>query len=61
MLALIALIAISLLVAAFFLVLFIKAVKNDQFKDTYTPAVRILFDDGVKKKTNQNLKGSNNE
>jgi cbb3-type cytochrome oxidase maturation protein len=45
MLALVALIIISLCIAVFFLVLFIRAVKKDQFKDTYTPSVRMLFDD----------------
>ena len=45
MYALIALIIISLLMAIGFLILFIKSVKKDQFKDTYTPAVRILFDE----------------
>lgn len=45
MLALVALIIISLFIAIIFLILFIRSVKNDQFKDTYTPAVRMLFDD----------------
>lgn len=40
----------SLVVAVFFLVLFIKAVKKDQYKDMYTPSVRILFDDETKNK-----------
>ncbi len=35
----------SLLVAGGFLVAFIWAVKHNQFKDTYTPSVRILFDE----------------
>lgn len=39
------LIIISIIIAIVFLVLFIWAVKNDQFKDDYGPAVRILFDD----------------
>lgn len=45
MLALVVLIIISLFIAIIFLVLFIRSVKKDQFKDTYTPAVRMLFDD----------------
>lgn len=45
MLALVALIVISLCIAIFFLILFIRAVRKDQFKDTYTPSVRMLFDD----------------
>jgi cbb3-type cytochrome oxidase maturation protein len=39
------LIGFSMALAVFFLVLFIKASKKGQFKDTYTPSVRILFDD----------------
>jgi len=35
----------SLLVAGGFLIAFIWAVKHNQFKDKYTPSVRILFDD----------------
>jgi cbb3-type cytochrome oxidase maturation protein len=39
------LIGVSLLAAFVFLVLFIWAVKSGQYDDTYTPSVRILFDD----------------
>jgi cbb3-type cytochrome oxidase maturation protein len=39
------LIGVSLIAAIIFLILFIKAVKTGQFDDTYTPSVRILFDD----------------
>jgi cbb3-type cytochrome oxidase maturation protein len=39
------LIALSLLVAIGFLIAFLWAVRNGQYKDTYTPSVRILFDD----------------
>jgi len=48
------LIGISLLVALGFLIAFIIAVKKGQYKDTHTPAVRILFDNEAeeKKKTN---------
>lgn len=35
----------SFLVAGGFLIAFIWAVKHNQFKDKYTPSVRILFDD----------------
>lgn len=41
------LICISIFVAAVFLYLFIKSVKNGQFDDNYTPSVRMLFDDEV--------------
>jgi cbb3-type cytochrome oxidase maturation protein len=39
------LIGVSLLAAISFLVMFIWAVKTGQYEDTYTPSVRILFDD----------------
>ncbi|HRP01515.1 MAG TPA: cbb3-type cytochrome oxidase assembly protein CcoS [Candidatus Kapabacteria bacterium] len=42
---LILLIVASLIVATIFLVLFLWAVKNNQFKDTYSPSLRILKDD----------------
>ncbi len=38
------LIGISLLVAIGFLIVFIIAVKKGQYKDTHTPAIRVLFD-----------------
>lgn len=39
------LIGASLLAALVFLALFIWSVRTGQFEDTYTPSVRILFDD----------------
>ncbi len=39
------LIGVSLLAAISFLVMFIWAVKTGQYEDTYTPSVRVLFDD----------------
>ena len=39
------LIGVSLLVALIFLGIFIWAVRNGQFDDNETPAIRILFDD----------------
>lgn len=47
------LILASLVVAAGFLYAFIWAVRDGQFEDDYTPAVRILFDDGTLPKTEQ--------
>ena len=38
------LIAVILLVAMLFLGAFLWAVKNGQYKDTFTPSVRMLFD-----------------
>ena len=39
------LIGASMVLAIFFLVMFIRAGKQGQFRDTYTPSVRILFED----------------
>jgi cbb3-type cytochrome oxidase maturation protein len=43
------LITISIIVALLFLYAFIRAVRNGQFDDSYTPSVRMLFDDETKK------------
>ncbi len=54
------LITISIAVATFFLVAFIKAVKSGQYDDDYTPSVRMLFDDElVDVKNRKNLKKLN--
>jgi cbb3-type cytochrome oxidase maturation protein len=42
------LISVSLVVASGFLIAFIRAVRNGQFDDSYTPSVRMLFDDELK-------------
>jgi len=47
------LISISIVVAAVFLYIFIRAVKSGQFDDDYTPSVRMLFDDELKKNPNK--------
>ncbi|RYD92921.1 MAG: cbb3-type cytochrome oxidase assembly protein CcoS [Sphingobacteriales bacterium] len=47
------LITISIIVAVLALYAFIRAVKNGQFDDDYTPSVRMLFDDELKKTENQ--------
>ena len=44
------LISVSICVAVFFLIAFIKAVKSGQYDDDYTPSIRILFDDKNEKK-----------
>ncbi len=41
------LIGASLLIAIGFLVAFIKAARNGQFEDNYTPSVRMLFENEV--------------
>jgi cbb3-type cytochrome oxidase maturation protein len=43
------LISISIVVAIVFFVAFVKAVKSGQFDDDYTPSVRMLFDDELRK------------
>jgi cbb3-type cytochrome oxidase maturation protein len=46
-------IGVSIVVALIFFFAFIKSVKSGQYDDTYTPSVRMLFDDElviVKKK-----------
>ncbi|MBL4592406.1 MAG: cbb3-type cytochrome oxidase assembly protein CcoS [Flavobacteriales bacterium] len=54
------LIIISLVVAGGFLLAFIFSVKNGQYDDTYTPSVRMLFDDELTtKEENSNYKKSN--
>jgi cbb3-type cytochrome oxidase maturation protein len=47
------LITISIIVAVLFLYAFIKAVRHGQFDDDYTPSVRMLFDDELKKEENK--------
>ncbi|WP_333694599.1 cbb3-type cytochrome oxidase assembly protein CcoS [Flavobacterium sp.] len=46
------LITISIIVAVFFLFAFLRAVRNGQYDDDYTPSVRMLFDDELKIKSN---------
>ena len=43
------LLAISIAVAIVFFVAFVYAVKNGQYDDSYTPSVRMLFEDEIKK------------
>jgi cbb3-type cytochrome oxidase maturation protein len=47
------LISISILVAIVFFIAFIMAVKKGQYDDDYTPSVRMLFDDELKKVTTE--------
>jgi cbb3-type cytochrome oxidase maturation protein len=39
------LLAISVVVAIIFLIVFILSVRSGQYDDSYTPSVRMLFDD----------------
>ncbi|MDP2115476.1 MAG: cbb3-type cytochrome oxidase assembly protein CcoS [Bacteroidota bacterium] len=43
----IVLVFVAIIMAGIFLLAFIWSVKNGQYEDTYTPSVRILFDDPV--------------
>jgi len=45
------LISISLTIALVFLGIFVWSMKSGQYDDTYTPSVRMLFDDKEKKKS----------
>ncbi|CAM3860991.1 MULTISPECIES: cbb3-type cytochrome oxidase assembly protein CcoS [Flavobacterium] len=50
------LITISIVVAVGFLAAFIRAVKTGQYDDDYTPSVRMLFDDELKKNPKKIIK-----
>ncbi|KAA1247383.1 cbb3-type cytochrome oxidase assembly protein CcoS [Aquimarina sp. RZ0] len=43
------LLTISIIVAVIFFIAFIISVKNGQYDDTYTPSIRMLFDDELVK------------
>ena len=47
------LIVISLLIALGFLIAFLWAVKSGQYNDTYTPSIRMLFDEDKKEEKNK--------
>ena len=38
-------IGVSIIVALVFFIVFLMSVKSGQYEDTYTPSVRMLFDD----------------
>lgn len=50
------LLTISIIIAVFFFIVFILSVKSGQFDDTYTPSVRMLFDDELVQEKDQNKK-----
>lgn len=50
------LISVSIVMAVFFLVAFITAVKKGQYDDDYTPSVRMLFDDELVKQKPKQIK-----
>lgn len=45
------LIAVSVIVAVIFFIAFIVSVRNGQYDDTYTPSVRMLFEDELVRPT----------
>jgi len=45
------LLTVSVIVALVFFVAFIIAVRNGQYDDTYTPSIRMLFEDEIVKDT----------
>ncbi len=47
-------IGVSVIIAIFFLVIFIKSVKTGQYDDMYTPSVRMLFEDELLKDKKEN-------
>jgi cbb3-type cytochrome oxidase maturation protein len=49
--ALILLVSVSLVVAVGFLAAFFWAMRSGQYKDDYTPSVRMLFENETKQKT----------
>ena len=54
------LLTISICVAIVFFIVFILAVKSGQYDDSYTPSVRMLFEDELKNKSkNQSKKIKN--
>jgi cbb3-type cytochrome oxidase maturation protein len=52
---LILLIIVGIVVASGFLAAFIWAVRNGQYDDTYTPSVRILFDEDTETQVDNEL------
>jgi cbb3-type cytochrome oxidase maturation protein len=49
------LLTISIIVAILFFIAFIYSVKTGQFDDSYTPSVRMLFDDELVKEKQEKL------
>jgi cbb3-type cytochrome oxidase maturation protein len=55
MMVMVLLIGASLLVASGFLLAFIYSVRTGQYDDTYTPAIRMLFEDEPTTPTQEDL------
>lgn len=52
------LLAISVIVAVIFLVVFILSVRSGQYDDSYTPSVRMLFEDELVSETQDSTKSN---
>ena len=50
------LLGISVIVAIIFFVAFLVSVKSGQYDDTYTPSIRMLFEDELKKEQTEQTK-----
>ena len=55
------LIFISLIIAVGFLIIFLWNLKSGQYDDTYSPSVRMLFDDKPKSKKHQSTGNARGE
>jgi cbb3-type cytochrome oxidase maturation protein len=55
------LLTISILVALGFFAAFVISVRNGQYDDTYTPSVRMLFEDEVVKESTEDQPIENND
>ncbi|WP_194851134.1 cbb3-type cytochrome oxidase assembly protein CcoS [Nonlabens antarcticus] len=57
------LITVSVIVAVIFFIAFVYSVRRGQYDDTYTPSVRMLFDDELVKpaKKNPEIQSENNK
>lgn len=55
------LISVSIFIAIGFFIAFVVAVKKGQYDDDYTPSVRMLFDDEIKKTPTERTKTPNNK
>lgn len=53
MIIIVLLITISLTIALIFLGVFVWALKSGQYEDTYTPSIRMLFEDKSKTSTDK--------
>ncbi|MBS3992532.1 MAG: cbb3-type cytochrome oxidase assembly protein CcoS [Bacteroidetes bacterium] len=51
-------IGVSVIIAIIFFVVFLMNIKKGQYDDTYTPSIRMLFDDEAKKDTKNKEKSN---